>query len=89
MHRNETSEIEMDEINPDNILKQSNNDWMKTSATENERNKLLSSLHQIENAHYKENKIKIGEMKQNVIRELSKVIDTKMKDRVTLNGKNT
>ena len=53
---------------------------MKTSATENEFNKLENSQPQIENLDYSENKIKIDKIKQNIIKELAKVINTNMKD---------
>ena len=36
---------------------------------------------------YKENKIKIDEMKQNIVKEHTKVINTFMKDREPLNKK--
>ena len=62
----------------DKILKQSSNDSMKTSATENEYNKLGNCQTQIENGGYTENKIK---MKQNIIRDLAKVTNTDMKYR--------
>ena len=40
---------------------------MKTPATENEYNKLVNCRPQIENKDWTENKIKINEMKQNII----------------------
>ena len=51
----------------DNTLKKLKNDCMKTPATENEYNKLENSQ-LIENPIYTGNKIKINEMKQNIIR---------------------
>ena len=48
----------------DNTLKQSFNDCVKTSATENEYNKFYYNRSKWENPDYQENKIKIDEMKQ-------------------------
>ena len=48
--------------------------YMKASAAENEFNKLVNNQLQIENPDYTENKIKISEMKQNIIRGLAKVL---------------
>ena len=53
---------------------------MKTPATENEYNKFENNQPQIEKPDYTENKIKIDEMKQNMIRELAKLTNTDMKD---------
>ena len=52
---------------------------MKTPATENEHRKLKNSQPQIENPDYTENKIKIDEMKQNIIRELVTVTNNIIK----------
>ena len=57
---------------------------MKTSVTKNEYNKSENCQPQIENPNYIENKIKINEMKQNIIREIIKVTNTDMKDRESL-----
>ena len=46
-----------------------------------------NSQPQIENPDYSENKIKIDEMKQNLIRELAKVTNINMKDRGFLKKK--
>ena len=56
---------------------------MKTSALENEYNKLEYSQPQIENFDYTENKIKIDEMKQNISWKLDKVTNA-MKNRALL-----
>ena len=55
IHWNERVALEM---NADNTLKQLSNDWMKTPATENEWNKLVSSHPQIESKDYMDNKFK-------------------------------
>ena len=52
----------------DNALKKSHNGYIKTSATENECNKWENSQPQIENPDDTENKIKIEEIKQNIIK---------------------
>ena len=57
---------------------------MKISATENEFNKLENRQPQIENPDFTENKIKIDEMKLDIIREYAKVTNTDMKDREPL-----
>ena len=54
---------------------------MKTPATENEYNELEYCHPQIKTPDYTENKIKIDEMKQNIIRELTKVTSNDMKVR--------
>ena len=66
-----------------NVLKQSSNDCMKTLAAENIYNKLENIQPQIENPNNTENKIKIDKMKQNIIRKLTKVTNTDMKDKST------
>ena len=53
---------------------------MKTSATENENSKFENSQSQIENPDFMENKIRIDEMKENIIRELAKLTNRDMKD---------
>ena len=65
-------------------LKQLSNDCIKSLATENEYNKLENSQPRIENPDYTENEIKINEMKQNIIREHSKITGSDMKDRAHL-----
>ena len=54
---------------------------MKTLATENEFIELEKSQHQIENPVNIKNKIKIDQMKQNIIKEFSKVTNPDMKNR--------
>ena len=66
------------EIN--NTLKQSSNNCMKLSATDNEYSKLENSQLQIENLNYAENKMKIDEMNENINNELVKVTNNNMKD---------
>ena len=56
----------------------------KTPVIENEYNNLEKSQPQIEKPDYIENKTKINKMKQNVIREVAKVTNTYMKDKVSL-----
>ena len=75
IQQNESVELEMNAINNETnkTLKQSNNHWMKTPAIENEYNKLEKRKPQIENTDYTEDKIKINEMKQNIIKKLSKL----------------
>ena len=82
--QNETIVLEMNVVNDeiDNTLKQSSNYFMKTPARENERNKLENSPPQIENPVYTENKIRVDEMKRNIISELENVINIDMKDSV-------
>ncbi len=48
---------------------------MKTSTTENECNKFEKSIE-----NYTENKMKIDEIKQNIIREFTKIINTDIKE---------
>ena len=57
---------------------------MKTLTTENESNKSENSQPRIENPDYTENKIKIDEMKENIIRERAKVTNTDMKRKAPL-----
>ena len=62
----------------DNTLKQWSNGCMKALETENECKKLENSQTRIEKS---ENMATTDEMKQNVIKELDKVINTNMKER--------
>ena len=48
--------------------------WIKNSAKENEYNKLENSQPQIENPDYRENKIYIDEMKQDIIKEIDIIL---------------
>ena len=64
----------------DNILRQSSNDSMKSSTTENEYNKWENNQHKIEKPDNTENMIKINKMKQNIIRKFANVTNTDMKD---------
>ena len=82
IHRNKSVTLDVRVVNneTDNILKQSSKNWMTTPVTHNEWNKLKNSQPQIENPDCTENKIKIDEMKQNLIRELAKTTNTDMKN---------
>ena len=52
----------------------------KSPEMENECNKIENRLSQKENPHFTENKVKIEEMKQNIIKELTKLTNTDMKE---------
>ena len=58
------------------------------SAAENVYNKFKNGYRHIENPDYKENKIRIGEMKQNMIRELQ-FINTDMKIKASIKNENS
>ena len=53
---------------------------MNIPATGNKSNKLKNSQPQVENKNYTENKIKIDEMKQNMISELPHICNTNTKN---------
>ena len=80
---NESDVLEKNAVNneTDNTLKQSINYRMKNSVSENEFNELEISQPRIENPNYTENKIKINEMKKDIIKEPANVTNTVMKDR--------
>ena len=67
-----------------NKLKESSKDSMKSAAKENKFNKFKNNQPQIENPEYTENKIKIDEMKDNMIRVLAEINSTHIKDKVHL-----
>ena len=80
--RNENVALEMNIVNNkrDTALKKQNNDCMKRLQKENDYNK----LEKVQNPDYTEKKTEINEMKQNIMKKLTKVTKTDMKDRASL-----